>query len=55
MVQVRVPTSMVRLLENLVWKALGPSLGINRMWTKKNDHAPKNECVDFFVLHAQKG
>jgi len=27
---------------------LGPSLGVNRMWTKKNDHAPKSECVEFF-------
>ena len=30
-------------------KPLGPSLGVNRMWTKWNyDHAPKSECVDFF-------
>ena len=29
-------------------KLLGPSLGVTRMWTKKNDHAPKNECVGFF-------
>ena len=28
-------------LKKLVLKALGPSLGVNRMWTKKNDHAPK--------------
>ena len=25
---------------------MGLSLGVNRMWTKKNDHVPKNECVD---------
>ena len=40
------PTSMVRLLKNSVLKALGPSLGVNQMWTKTNDHAPKNECAD---------
>ena len=34
---------------------LVPSLGINQMWTMKNDHAPKNECNDFFLIHAQKG
>ena len=48
MVWVHGPTSMVRLLENIVWKALGPSLGVNQMWTKKNDHAPKSECVGIF-------
>jgi hypothetical protein len=37
---------MVRLLEKLVLIALGPSLGVNQMWTKKNDHAPKSEGVD---------
>ena len=26
-------------------KRVGPSLGVNQMWTKRNDHAPKNECV----------
>ena len=30
---------------NKFMKPLGPSLGVNRMWTKRNDHAPKNECV----------
>ena len=30
-------------------KSLGPSLGVNCMWTKRNDHAPKSECVDFFL------
>ena len=28
--------------------SLGPSVGVNQMWTKRNDYAPKNECVDFF-------
>ena len=39
---------MVRLLEKYVLKALGPSLGVNQVWTKKNDHASESECVDFF-------
>jgi hypothetical protein len=25
------------------------------MWTKKNDHAPKNEGAGFLLIHAQKG
>jgi hypothetical protein len=48
MVQVHGPTSMVQLLRKIVLKALAPSLGVNQMWTKKNDRAPKSECVDFF-------
>ena len=39
---------MVQLLKKLVLRALGSSLGINRMWAKKNDHALKSEGVDFF-------
>ena len=43
-------------LKKSIYKPLGPSLGVNRMWTKRNhDHAPKNECVDFFDIYAQKG
>ena len=48
MVRVHGPTFIIRLHIKIVLKALGPSLGVNRMWTKKNDHAPKSECVDFF-------
>ena len=48
MVRVHGPTSMVRLHKILVLRALGPSLGVNRMWTKKSDHAPKSEGVDYF-------
>jgi hypothetical protein len=33
---------------NQILKFLGPSLGVKQMWIKRNDHAPKNECVDFF-------
>jgi hypothetical protein len=31
-------------------KPLFPSLGVNRMWTKRNDHAPKSSCVDLFII-----
>jgi hypothetical protein len=44
------PTSMVRLLKKLVLKALGPSVGVNRMWTKKNYHAPKSDCGLFYLF-----
>ena len=49
------PSFMVRLLKKIGSKFLGPSLGVNRMWTKNNDHAPKCECVDVFLIHARKG
>jgi hypothetical protein len=44
------PTSMVWFLyKNQFTKLLGPSLGVNRMWTKRNDHAPKvKNLIDFF-------
>ena len=42
-------------LKKSILKALSPSLGVNRMWTKKNDHAPKSECADFILIYAQKG
>ena len=31
-------------------KLLGPSLGVNQMWTKRNDHAPKCEWADYFNI-----
>jgi hypothetical protein len=31
-------------------KPLGPSLGVNQIWAKRNDHAPKSECVDSFKI-----
>ena len=46
---------MVRLLNKLVLKALGPSLGVNQLWTKKNNHAPKSECADFLKYMPKKG
>ena len=54
MVRVHGRTFVTWLLEKLVLRVLGPSLGVNRMWTKKNDHAPKSEGVGF-LIHAQKG
>ena len=53
-VRVHGPTSMVRLLKKLVLKSLGPSLGANQMWTKKNYHAPRKWMCWFFIIHAQK-
>ena len=32
-------------------KPLGPSLGVNHMWTKRNDHAPKSEFVFYFYFY----
>ena len=49
-VRVHDPTPMVRHLKKHVLKALGPSLGVIRMCTTKNDHAPKNACIDFFDI-----
>ena len=37
-------------LKNQFTKLLGPSLGVNRMGIKRNDHAPKNECGIFFNI-----
>jgi hypothetical protein len=42
------PTSMVLSSKNQFTKPLGPSLGVNRMWTKRNDHAPKVNVLIFF-------
>ena len=42
-------------LKNQFTKPLGPSLGVNWIWIKRNDHAPKSECVDLFFFNVQKG
>ena len=52
--------SMVQLpwshfLKNQFTKLLGPSLGVNQTWTKRNDHAPKSECIRLFLIYVQKG
>ena len=36
-------------------KSLGPSLGANWMWTKRNDHAPKVNVLIFFYMCFKKG
>jgi hypothetical protein len=28
---------------------LGASLGVNSMWTKRNEHAPKSDCADYLI------
>jgi hypothetical protein len=40
---------------NKFTKYLGPSLGVNQVWTEINDHAPKNECANFFYHIPKKG
>ena len=43
------PTLMVWSLEKKQFtKPLDSSLCGNQMWTKRHDHAPKSECLDFF-------
>ena len=49
-----VQLSWSNFLKNQFTKPLGPSLGLSRMWTKRNDHAPKSECVDFFNICPKK-
>ena len=51
--------SMVQLPLYDFWKKqftkpLGPSLGVNQMWTKRKNHAPKSECADFFNICPKK-
>jgi hypothetical protein len=49
------PTSIVWFLKEINLQSLwGPSLGVNQMWTKRNDHASKNECADFFLYVCSK-
>jgi len=51
------PTSMVPISSKINLQIfMGPSLGLlNQMLTKRNDHhAPKCECIDFFLIYVQK-
>ena len=50
----RVQHSGMNSSKNQFTKLLGPSLGVNWMWTKRNDHAPKVNVL-FFLIYAQKG
>ena len=54
MVQFHGPTSMIRLLKKVVLKALDPSIGVNQMWTKKNDHASESECAKISLATQMK-
>ena len=38
------------IAQKLSFESLGPSPGVNRMWTTRNDHGPKKECVDFLNI-----
>ena len=53
------PTSWSKFLRNIFTKALDPSLGVNQMWTKSNDHAPKVNVLIFnffnFFYMSKKG
>ena len=40
--------------ENQFTKPLSSSLGVNQMWTKRNDHVPKCECADFLDICPKK-
>jgi hypothetical protein len=42
-------------LKNQFTKPSGPSLGVNQMWTKRNDHAPKNWMCSLFKYMPEKG
>ena len=42
-------------LKNNFINSLGSSLGVNWMWTKGNNHAPKSECAGFFWYMSEKG
>ena len=55
MVRVHGTTSMVQLHKKLVLRAMGPSLGVNQMWTKKKDHGAKSGGGDFFNICTKKG
>ena len=41
-------------LKNQFTKLLGPPLDVNRMWTKRNDHAPKRERTDFINIPSKR-
>ena len=41
-------------LKNQFTKPLGPSLGVNQMWNKRNDHAPKVNVLIFLIYMLKK-
>lgn len=45
------PASVVRSLKEINFtKFVGPSLGVNPMWTKRTDHSPKMNMLIFFNM-----
>jgi hypothetical protein len=48
------PTSMVQFLENRFTMPLDPSLGVNQMWTKRNDHAPNVNMLTLLNICPQR-
>jgi hypothetical protein len=46
--------SWSEFLKKIFTKPLGPSLGVNRMWTKRNDHAARSGCDDFFYASPKR-
>ena len=47
--------SWSEFLKKWFTKPLGPSLGVNRMWIKRNDRAPKNNRDEFiFWIYARR-
>jgi hypothetical protein len=55
MVQLDGSTFMVRFSKYQFIKSLGPSLGVNWMWTKKNDHAQKVDVLIFLKYTPRNG
>jgi hypothetical protein len=45
---------MVRLNKKLVLRAMGPSLGVNQMWTKRKDHGAKTGGGVFFNIFTKR-
>ena len=43
-------TFTIWFLRIAFWKSLGSWLGVNQMWIKISDHAPKNGCVVFYNI-----
>ena len=41
-------------LKKLVLRAMGPSLGVNQMWTKRKDLGAKSKGVDLFNICTKK-
>ena len=47
-------TSMIQFAKNANLKPLGPSQGVNWIWTKRSDHAPKSGCGDVFNIYSKR-